>query len=216
MLFRRRRTDDRRDAWAEFAARLELEDAAAAAERMRRWLDLDDVELDPVYALRREDQPSLYLFEYVRERTGPTGSVAQHVANCLLRSDEAFAPLAFRAHPRRNKVMESLEASRTGSSRVELAAAQAGPISVFARDSERAREVLAGPVLEILERALVERGAEGVVVGERHILAHLPSDADATDADRRRPVAERLEALASLATDVMALYASLSAASRRA
>ena len=213
MIFRRRRTDSRRDAWSAFADRLELEDAAAAAERMRRWLDLEGVELDPVYALRREGQPALYLFEYVRERTGPAGSVAQHVANCLLRADEPFAPFAFRAHPRRNKVMESLEASRTGSTRVELPAAYDGPLSVFARDPEAAAATLTGPVCRLLERAMVDRGAEGVVVGERHILATVVSEAG-DDGDRN--LADRLEALESLAADLLALYALLGAAGRRA
>ena len=212
MLFRRRRTETPGDAWKEFAARLELEDAAAAAERMRRWLDLDGVELDPVYALRREGQPALYLFEYVRERTGPTGSVTQQVANCLLRADEPFAPLAFRAHPRRNKVMESLEASRTGSTRVELPAVYDGPLSVFARDPDAAAAMLTDPICTVLERAVVERGAEGVVVGERHILATLSAE-DAEGADR--PLSDRLEALASLATDLLALFALLNAAHRR-
>ena len=211
MLFRRR-TDSRQDAWSEFAARLELENAAAAAERMRRWLDLDDVELDPVYALRREGQPALYLFEYVRERTGPTGSFAQQVANCLLRADEPFAPLAFRAHPRRNKVMESLEASRTGSTRIDLPAAYDGPLSVFARDPDAAAAMLTEPMCSLLARAVTERGADSVVVGERHILATLSGEnADGTD----RSLDERLEALASLATDLLALYALLSAARRR-
>ena len=211
MLFRRHRTDSRQDAWSEFAARLELENAAAAAERMRRWLDLDDVELDPVYALRREGQPALYLFEYVRERTGPTGSFAQQVANCLLRADEPFAPLAFRAHPRRNKVMESLEASRTGSTRIELPAPYDGPLSVFARDPEAASAMLSDPLYKLLERAVVERGAESVVVGERHILATLSAE---TPEGADRSLADRLEALASLATDLLALYALLNASRR--
>lgn len=171
-------------------------------------MDLDDVELDPVFALRREGQPTLYLFEYVRERTGPTGSVAQRVMNCLLRADDAFAPLAFRAHPQRNRVMESLEASRTGSSRIELEAPCDIALSVFAREPDLAADALRGAVCRILARAVVERGADAVVVGERHILTHVTTD---SGQDAEPKLEARLETLEALASDVLALYAALGA-----
>ena len=199
----------RRDVWAEFAERLELEDATASAERMRRWLDLDDVTLDPVYALRRPDQPALYIFEYVRTLSGPTGSVAQPVWSCLLRSEEAFAPLALRAHPKRNKVIESLEASRTGSAVVELPTPCGGGITVFARDPAQAGRIVTEQVCNVFARALERRGAASVVVGERHVLATLEPSPDLEgDADGT----EALAALEPLAADVYALYALLGGA----
>ena len=203
MMFQRQHTDARRQAWAEFAARLELEDAAASAERMRRWLDLEGVSLDPVYALRRPDQPTLYIFEYVRTLTGPTGSIAQTVWSCLLRSDEIFAPLALRAHPKRNKVLESLEASRTGSVIVRDPGGCGEDITVFARDAERAARVVTAAACRILSRALLDRGAASVVVGERHVLATVEPAASEDAADGQLAVLE------PLATDVYALYALL-------
>lgn len=206
MLFQRQRAGRRQSAWDAFAERLELEDAAGVAERLRRWLDLRDVTLDPVYALRRDAQPTLYLFEYVRERTGPTGSVAQRVWCCLLRADATFAPLALRAHPKRNKVMESLEASRTGSSIVELPTDCGDAVTVFARDPERAARVVAGPVCAALRRALEQRGAESVVVGESHVLAVTEPDGEAEES-------AGLDRLEALAADVLAVYALMGARS---
>ena len=206
-----RRSGSGREAWAEFAARLELEDAAASAERMRRWLDLEGVSLDPVYALRRPDQPTLYIFEYVRTLTGPTGSIAQTVWSCLLRSDEVFAPLALRAHPKRNKVIESLEASRTGSVIVPAPPGSGEGITVFARDADHAARVIAAAAWAILSRALLDRGAASVVVGERHVLATVEPAASDTAGGGDLGVLE------PLATDVYALYALLggSSAARR-
>lgn len=173
---------------------------------MRRWLDLEGVTLAPLYALRRDEQPTLYLFEYVRELTGPTGSVAQRVWNCLLRADEPFAPLAMRAHPKRYKVIESLEASRTGSSIVDLPSSCDRGITVFARDADRAAQILTRPVCDVLSRALGSRAAASVVMGERHVLATLEPPGDGgPDGDDAADL-ERLEALAA---DVFALYALL-------
>lgn len=219
MWFRKKREDTRALAWQTFAERLELEDASATSERMRRWLDLDDVALDPVYALRRERQPTLYLFEFERQRRGPAGAVSQRVSNCLLRADAAFASIALRVHPKRNAVLESLEASRTGSTMVDLPGPCGAGISVFARDPDRAARILAASVCRVLTRALEERGADSVVVGERHVLATLEveeSTAETTDKDPEGALSQRLDRLEALASDVLALYALLAAESAAA
>lgn len=209
MLFRKKREESVESAWQAFARRLELEDASAVAERLRRWLDLEDVMLDPVYALQRDGQPTLYLFEYLRRRSGPTGSVGQRVANCLLRAEEPFASIGLRAHPKRNSVMESLEASRTGSSIVDLPAGCGSAISVFARDPDEAARVMTTEACQVLERALGRHGADAVVIGERYLLATLETDDEGADATRDDTLAARHDALEALAADVFALYAAL-------
>ena len=202
MFFRPRRLkDERREAWLAFAGRLEPEDASDVAERLRRWLDLESVALEPLYALRKPGLPLLYLFEYLKARRGPAGEVSQRVSACLLRSETSFAPLPLRAQAKRNKVMESIEASRSGSQLVSVEPDFDNAVTVFARDVEGAASVLRPPLRQVLMRALTER-SEGVslVLGERHALVSVEVEEEVP-----------LVTLELLMSDLLSLYALLTA-----
>jgi hypothetical protein len=176
VFFRRkpRAGEDVVDGWAALSARLELRDASDVAERIRRWLDLGDAELSPLYLLQREGLPATYVYDAHTTRKGPSGAIRRTRRCCLVRSDTLLSDVAFRAWPRQNEVLESLEASRSGAVRVEVPddAAFDAAVSVFARDAAAWRDVPA-PVRDVLARLLTVRGAPDarVVVGERHLLA---------------------------------------------
>ena len=177
-----RRTPERsarEQRWGALAERLELVDASDRAERIRRWLDLEAVVVRPLYALRREGLPTVYLFDAVSERHGPSGSVRSFRSHCLVRSETVIARYAFRALPRQDKVMESLHASRSGAVRVSLPsdAAFESAVSVYARVAEGPAALLTAPVRRVLQRLLAERGAKdaSLVVGERHVVSSFVS-----------------------------------------
>lgn len=165
----------RADRWPALAERLELVDASDHAERIRRWLDLDVAAIGPVYALRRQGLPSAYLFDTRSERRGPSGTVQALRSHCLVRSGGVICRIAFRALPRQDKVLESLQASRSGAVRLELPADPTfdAAVSVYAREAEGLAALLTSPVRRVLRRLLVEREAPGIslVVGERHLVA---------------------------------------------
>jgi len=200
MLFRaRRRTPTRRDQWRDFARRLELIDAAPQEARLRDWFDLGDSVLEPLYGLRRQGQPTLFLFDQERARSGPTGSVSSLVTGAILRAPGPLAVAPMRAQAKGNPVMEAIEAGRTGSRRLsleDLPDFDAG-ISVFARDEAAARVWLTKAVQRVLQRMLVGRSVSPVlVVGSRNMLALCEGIEPAP-----------FEALEALAADLFTLYA---------
>ena len=181
MWFRRPpRSPTRADRWAAFASGLEAQDAAAAAERLRRFLDLDDAELRHAHVLRRSGQSSLYLFDVVRRRSGPNGEVVRWSTWALVRGDRTLSPVSFRVAPRREAVLEALEASRTGARRVDLATRPEvdAALAVLAREPAAARALLTPAVTDVLTRMVAVGSGTGVVVGERHLLAHVDVDED--------------------------------------
>ncbi|MDA0699968.1 MAG: hypothetical protein O3A02_02010 [bacterium] len=199
MWFRRApRAPTRADRWAAFAATIEAQSADAASERLRRFLDLDDAELLHAHVLRRSGQASLYLFDVVRRRVGPSGQVVRWATWALVRSDRPLSPVSFRVAPRREAVLESLEASRTGATRVDLAARPEvdAALAVLARDPTAARSLLTPAVTDVLER-MVSVGSVAVVVGERHLLAQVDTEEDADPAEVM-PLAADLLALSAL------------------
>jgi hypothetical protein len=207
MFFRRRERAEQTpsDGWRALALRLELADASDVAERIRRWLDLGDTEVAPVYLLQRAGLPAVYLYDAHTVRQGPAGTARRTRRACLVRSDGPISSAAFRAWPRQNEVLESLEASRSGAVRVTVASDPDfdGAVSVFARDAGVALASLVPAVRQVLARLLVGRGVPGarVVVGERHLVASfeaVPGDA--------------LAALESVLADTLALVALLPAA----
>jgi hypothetical protein len=199
MWFRRRPRDpSRADRWSAFAARLGAAPADDVAERLRRFLDLDEAELLHVHALRRPDAPTVYLFDVVRRRRGPTGEVVRWSAWCLVRGDRTLAPVSFRATARREAVLESLEASRSGAVRVDLGAFPEvdAALAVFARDAVSVRAALTPPVNVVLAR-LVAVGPGGVVtVGERHLIGRMDVE-EAGDPADLAPLADGLLELAA-------------------
>jgi hypothetical protein len=202
MFFRPRRLkDERLEAWQRFAERLGLEDAGDVAERLRRWLDLGEVGVSPLYALRRPDLPTLYLFDILRTLRGPAGEMTLRHSACLLRADEDFAPLSLRALPKQTKARELIEAGRTGSQVVPIDDAFDAEVTVFARDVPAAASLIRPPLRPVLSRALTERGpGVSLVLGERHALLSVESD--------EPPPLPTLELLLS---DLLSLYAMLSA-----
>jgi hypothetical protein len=194
------RTPDRADRWTDFAARIEAHDAASAAERLRRFLDLDDAELRHAHVLRRPSQPSLYLFDVVRRRIGPSGQVVRWSTWALVRADRPLSPVSFRVAPRRDAVLEALEASRTGAVRVDLGARPEvdAALAVLARDPAAARVLLTPAVTDVLQRMVAVGSGAGVVVAERHLLAHVDVAEEGDPAD-----------VMPLATDLLALSALL-------
>lgn len=210
MFFRRgpRKPPGRSAAWRDLAGRLELADASSVAERMRRYLALGEVEVGPLYALKRDGQPTLYLFDFRGERRGPAGAVHRVASGCLLRSRTPFAPLPLRAIPKQNPVLEQIEAGRAGGQPVD----PPGPVdfaervTVIARDPQAAASALTGPVRTVLERVLHGREAARVVVGERHILTLFDAAREPGDGPGDGTPLETLELVAS---DLLALYAAL-------
>jgi hypothetical protein len=200
MWFRRPpRTPTRTDRWADFAARIEAHDASAAAERLRRFLDLDDAELQHAHVLRRASQPSLYLFDVVRRRVGPSGQVVRWSTWALVRSDRPLSPVSFRVGPRRDAVLEALEASRTGAVRVDLTGRPEvdAALAVLAREPAAALALLTPAVTDVLQRMTAVGPGAGVVVAERHLLAHVDVEEDGDPADVM-PLAADLLALSAL------------------
>jgi hypothetical protein len=165
----------RADRWTPFAASLEAHPASGAAERLRSFLDLGEAEVRHVHALRRSGQPSLYLFDVVRRRAGPAGEVVRWSGWVLLRTDRPASPASFRVAPRREAVLEALEASRTGATRVDLASRPEldAALAVLARDPAAVRALLTPAVTEVLQRMVAAGPGAAVVVGERHLLAHV-------------------------------------------
>lgn len=200
MSFRPHRlSDERRDAWSDLAERLALADAGDVAERLRRWLDLGEVDVSPLYAMQQPGLPVVYLFDYHRSRRGPTGEVILRHSACLLRSDEEFARVSFRALPKQRKARELIEAGRTGTTVVPIDAQFDRKVTVFARDAAGVAGLLRPPLRPVLQRALTERG-DGVslVLGERHALLSV-------DADELPPPLT----LEKLMSDLLSLYAML-------
>lgn len=223
MRFWSRRLGTSRDkAWRAFAVDLELEDGSELLGRLREHLDLGPGEIAPIYTLSRPAQPQLILFDQVRERTGPTGSVSSLRSCVLLRARGAVEFVSMRITGRLNPVLEAIEASRTGSSRIDTGdfGEFDDAISVYARDEEGARRLLSTPAREVLLRLLASgtatrpRGDEAipdtvtraatppvVVIGARDVLLTL-----------EEPEPVEFERLTDLTADMMSLYAALLAA----
>ena len=183
MFFRRRpRPDTRADRWRTLATRLDLVDASDHAERVRRWLDLDAATLAPLYALRRPGLPSTFLFDALSERRGPSGAVRVLHRYCLVRSESEVSRIAFRATARQDKVLESLQASRSGAVRVAFPHAPSfdQAVSLYARDATTLTPLLTQPLRSVLQRLLAERAASGteLVVGARHMVVRFVASED--------------------------------------
>lgn len=186
--------------WSDFARALELRDAASGAERLRRFLDLEDAEVLHLHVLQRESQPSLYLFDVLTRRSGPAGEVLRWAAWAVVRSDRTVSQVAFRAAPRREAVLESLEASRTGAERVDLSDRPEvdARLAVLARDPAPVREALLPATTEVLLRLVDHDPSVSVVVGERHLIARVDVDPEADPAEALTPLASDLLALSAL------------------
>lgn len=205
MWFRRRPAEPTRaDRWAAFAARLGAGPADDVGERLRRFLDLDDAELRHVHVRREPGAPSLFLFDVVRRRRGPAGEVVRWATWGLVRGESPWGVASFRATARREAVLESLDASRSGAVRVDLGAFPDvdRALAVFARDAVAVRAALTPSVTTLLARLVAVAPGATVTVGERHAIGKVPVDADGDPA-----------ALEAVAHDLLALAAALAARS---
>ncbi len=191
------------------------------AEPLRDQFSLGGGELDPVYSLQRADQPQLVAFDQRLERRGPTGSVAKLRTLVAVRSQVDRVNLSLRVSSRRNKALESIQASRSGAQRLEIPEHPDFDehVSVYAREPQEARRFLTPAVRVVLARMLTTaddateaaqpRGGPGgllapsvapsVVVGTRNLLLTL---------EPRESLP--FEPLAHLLIDMLSLYAALS------
>lgn len=222
----RRTSDQRLEAWSAFAAEYELTPVDEMRERMREHFALGPGAIAPVYSLQRTGQPQLVLFDQRRDRSGPAGSVTSLRTGVVVRSGHDHVPVSLRASARRHKVLEEIEARRSGGARLALDdAAFDARVSVYARDDALARSVLTPPVRSVLARLLaaaddVEPEATGdtgpiadrpapvgvapqVVIGARNLMLLV---------EPRAPLA--FAPLALLMTDMLTLYAAFDAAVR--
>ena len=218
-----RRADPRLLEWANFAKEFEFVEAAELAEPLERQFGLQDGQLTPIYALRREGQPLLVAFDQRRQRSGPTGSVQSLSTFIAVRGASSQSAPPMRASARRGKALESLEAGRSGAERLAFDGDPEfdGSVSVYTREPRGATAVLTSPVRETLRRllmaadeaALEANGSAGgfattvapsLVVGKRNLLLCLePRNA--------LPVA----ALGALLADMLSLHVALEDAGRR-
>jgi hypothetical protein len=196
---RRRRPPTRGERWKLFAAALEAQPADAAADRLRRFLNLDDTEVRHVHAVRHPGEPSLYVFDVLRRRKGPAGESLRWSSWALVRSDRSLSPAPFRAAPRRVEALEALAASRTGSERIDLRAWPEldAAIALFAREPGMVRALLSAPLVETLARLLAVDASAEVIVGQRHLIARLDVE-EADDPALLQPLAGDLLLLSNL------------------
>jgi len=184
--FRRRpKPLTRAQRWALALETLEAQPAPTTADRLKRFLDLEDADVRHLHTVRHAGEPTLYLFDVVRERRGPAGAVAAWSSWAVMRSSRAISPASFRATPRRESLLESLDASRTGatpvvfSGRPELDAA----MLVLARDAHAVNTLLTDSVTQVLTRLCALHPSATLVVGERHLRASVDTEESADPAE---------------------------------
>ena len=198
----------RAEAWQQLAARLELEGAVERAPKLRQFLNLVPSTLfGPVYRTYIETgedhKVGLYLFEYTPHRQNPAAEAEGLVSVCMLAVYHDISPIPLKALRKRHRVLESIDASATGSAVVPIEETFDKEVTVFARDEATARRLLSPGVRTLLKRALCEREvAPTFLLGERQLF--FTHTAPAT-----QPTP--LGVLESLATDLLSLYALLSA-----
>ncbi len=184
-----RRVDPRLVEWVRFAEEYELVQAPELARPLDEQFALGEGELNPVYALRREGQPLLVAFDQRRHRSGPTGSVLTLRTFIAVRGRSQQIAPPMRASAKRGKVLEALEAGRSGAERLDLAYDQVfdESVSVYTREVKGATAVLTPTVREVLARllgaadkallnangtegSLATTAAPSLVVGNRNLL----------------------------------------------
>ena len=199
MWFKRRpRPPTRTDRWAAFAASSAAKPIDGAGERLRRFLDLNDGTLRHVHVWRRSDRPSLHMFDLVRVRSGPSGSHVTWSTWALVQSRGRLVGASFRAAPRRDPVIESLEASRSGALPVRFPARPDvdAALSVLARDPLEVRGLLTASVLDLLLALTAFGPSVRVVAADHHLVAHVEV-AEGDDPAQLLPFGETLVQLAS-------------------
>jgi len=187
--------------WAEFAQELEAQPTPAAADRVRRFLDLDEAEVLNLHTVRHSGEPTVFVFDVRRRRVGPAGAAERWSSWALVRGDRTIAPVSFRVSPRRASVLESLAASRTGATPVDLSPhpSAAATLTVLAREPEAVQPLLSVSLLETLQRMLALAPSVDVVVAQRHLMASAEVD-EGDDLSLVMPLASDLLLLSTLLT----------------
>jgi hypothetical protein len=201
---------ERLQAWQGFANRLGFAASPGSEANLRTVLNLEpNVLLEPIY--RHEFRSSegkvvrLYLLDYLETRQLAIGRPEQLVSVCVLSSPESFAPLSLKAWRKAHKVMEAIEASKSGGQVVSFPddAAFAEKVTVFARDSQAARQLLTADLRALFLRALCERSlSPTLLLGEKRLVL-----------SQATPATEPMvfEVLEDFATDLLGLYSLLTA-----
>ena len=190
--------------------RLELSEANERVSKLRQFLNLaPSTVFGPVYRTYIEmgdaHEVGLYLFEYTPHRQNPAAEAEGLTSVCMLAVYHEISPIPLKALRKRHRVLESIDASATGSAVVsfnEVDEAFDKEVTVFARDEEVAHRLLGAGTRTLLKRALCEREiAPTFLLGERQLFF-----THAAPATQPTP----LSTLETLATDLLSLYALLS------
>ena len=191
----------------QLAARLELSEASERVPKLRQFLNLaPSTTFGPVYRTYVETNDNhkvgLYLFEYTPQRQNPAAEAEGLTSVCMLAVYHEISPIPLKALRKRHRILESIDASATGSAVVPVEEAFDEEVTVFARDEATVHRLLTPGVRTLLKRALCERDiAPTFLLGERQLFF-----THAAPATQPTP----LTALESLATDLLSLYALLS------
>lgn len=175
--------------WASFSEDYELVLAPELAERLEENFALGEGELTPIYALQRPGQPLVVAFDQRRHRTGPTGSVVNLRTFVAVRGRGIQIAPPMRASAKRGKVLENLEAGRSGAERLSFDQDKEfdDQVSVYTREVAAATAALTPVVRQIMARLLAAadrallsaNGTEGsfattaapsLVIGNRNLL----------------------------------------------
>ena len=181
-------------AWEALAARLDFKRAPLNESFLRTVLSLDiTVTLDALYSKDLEPDLQLHLCSYRAPRQ-------QFV--CLLQF-KAVTGIALKASRKLHRVLESLGASASGAAVLAL---EHDPdfserITVYARDQERARQLLKAPLRAVLLRALYDRTVSPTfLLGEQHALFSYSQDLGESIQEKQ------LEPLEGLLLDLLSIY----------
>ncbi|HEX7005306.1 MAG TPA: hypothetical protein VF168_14070 [Trueperaceae bacterium] len=201
--WRRRKPLEKR--WLELAKGLGLGRADDGEILLQELLDLPaGAKLGPVLESAGAPTVRAYLFYYIR----PTNERSRQlpcVTGCLLVSQEKFSPVSWRAVRKVHNVISSLQASATGG-QIVLAPDDAEfneTVTVVAREEQAVVGLLGPAVRRVLERIVGRVEAPPLLtVAEERILLTAPGQE------------VELDAAEFILSDVLSLYAALTAQSR--
>ena len=155
--------------WEIAAKHLELEPLPERAPLLKSILNIDEsVHLTSVYSkllqLQKETPARLYIFTYTLDKAPPKRRETEQHSYLLLHSKIKLFPLSLKAMRKAHKVVESLEASSSGTTVVQTGHDVFDmQVSLFSRDPEKAKALLSYRVRHVLLRALCKREVSPVL-----------------------------------------------------
>jgi hypothetical protein len=203
---------DRLKDWEALAKRFDLEPSPESQALLRSILDLDqDTAVAPIYRnelkLLSDRRIRLYLFDYLDLKKRSIGRPEQLVSVCMLSAQEPFSQLSLKVVRKPHKVLETLEASKSGSTVLDFPDDPnfSEKITIYTREPEAARRLFNQAIRERLIHAFYERDVSPILLlGEKRLLF-----SSATPA--KQPTS--LVSLDRLIGDLLSLFALLSAVS---